>query len=92
MHFISHVPALIVWLCCCVEKDSMDIPGLSERVKGLGSKTCHRHQIGYMLAGRGQHTWEAFADFVPGPGLMSPLPPIAMEIYLHLQVKLTFLF
>lgn len=45
----SHVPALIIWLWCCVEKDSVAAAGLSEREKGSGSKLFHGHQMECVL-------------------------------------------
>lgn len=45
----SHVPPLVIWLCCYVDKDSVDTPGPSERAKGSGSKICHGHQTECVL-------------------------------------------
>lgn len=92
---ISHVPALIIWLGCCVEKDSVAVAGLSEREKGSGSKLFHGHQIecvldecvleGGGLRGRAQTTHLGCIC-----RLCSRSRSKVKEVSLNLQVKLTF--
>lgn len=60
------VPALIVWLCFCVQKDSVDIPGLSERVRDQSAKSTMATKLGVCwgwaweaVGGEEQHTWDA---------------------------------